>query len=367
MNDLEKKKQAATDAEQDYLNTNYGDFKQGEEYKQLENQTRYQGEQAMKDTMGQASARTGGYANSYAIHAGQQAQNSYMANLENAARALYDNQKQEKLEKMEVANAIYDRAYNEKQDADNKAKQELADYENDLYTDFSLMSDEELAKVDWNTYASNAAALGMDQSGFERIKKLVTSDKAAAASEAASEAATTAETELLEELANGGVFNPFDPRIAQSGKDVNYFYNSWKNAWKDNALDQDTVNNNIEKGMLSPNTLMSYEVYYGDSYCKQQIEDIVSYMSNTPRNDDRAAQWTDDSDADFGEQYEQIESYMEMWYSYDPEGANRYITSLAKTDPDHPILKKLPSSTYQENSTYHGPKGTIKDRYMTQR
>ena len=109
MNDLEKKKQAATDAEQAYNDMNYNNFKQGNDYKQLENQTRYQGNQAMKDTMGQAAARTGGYANSYAVSAGQQAQNSYMANLENAARALYDNQKQEKLEKMEVANAIYDR------------------------------------------------------------------------------------------------------------------------------------------------------------------------------------------------------------------------------------------------------------------
>lgn len=109
MNDLEKKKQTATDAEQAYNDMNYNNFKQGEEYKQLEDQARYQGNQAMKDTMGQAAARTGGYANSYAVSAGQQAQNSYMANLENAARALYDNQKQEKLEKMEVANAIYDR------------------------------------------------------------------------------------------------------------------------------------------------------------------------------------------------------------------------------------------------------------------
>lgn len=357
MNDLEKKKQTATDAEQAYNDMNYNDFKQGKEYKQLENQTRYQGEQAMKDTMGQASARTGGYANSYAVSAGQQAQNSYMANLENAARALYDNQKQEKLEKMEVANAIYDRAYNEKQDADNKSKQELADYENDLYTDFSLMSDEELAKVDWNTYASNAAALGMDQSGFERIKKLVTSDKAAAASEAASEAATTAETELLEELANGGGFNPYDPRIAQSGKDVNYFYNSWKNTWKDTALDIETTETAIDSGNLTPNVLKSYEVHYGKSYCQDKLEtDIIPYLSSTPNGKEAP------------EKEKELDKYVELWYSYDPEGISRYIASLEKTDPDHPILKKLPSdSTYHETKLIMGPKGATKDMYRTQR
>ena len=179
MNDLEKKKQAATDAEQAYNDMNYNDFKQGEEYKQLENQTRYQGEQAMKDTMGQASARTGGYANSYAIHAGQQAQNSYMANLENAARALYDNQKQEKLEKMEVANAIYDR---DKAQYDKNAEE----YKNNLYTDLSLMTDEELENYSWSAL-NDAAEYGMTEEDFNRIKKTVTGEKAAAAAQAEKE------------------------------------------------------------------------------------------------------------------------------------------------------------------------------------
>lgn len=169
MNDLEKKKQAATDAEQAYNDMNYNNFKQGNDYKQLENQTRYQGEQAMKDTMGQAAARTGGYANSYAVSAGQQAQNSYMANLENAARALYDNQKQEKLEKMEVANAIYDR---------DKAQYEAeADkYKNNLYTDLSLMTDEELEKASWANFQNKAGEFGFTEDDFNTAKKIATID-----------------------------------------------------------------------------------------------------------------------------------------------------------------------------------------------
>lgn len=191
MNDLEKKKQTATDAEQAYNDMNYNDFKQGEEYKQLENQTRYQGEQAMKDTMGQASARTGGFANSYAISAAQQAQNAHMANLENAARALYDNQKQEKLEKMEVANAIYDR---------DKAQYEAeADkYKNNLYTDLSLMTDEELKNYSWSAL-NDAAEYGMTEDDFNRIKKTVTGEKAAAAAAAAA-AAEAAENEKIANL-----------------------------------------------------------------------------------------------------------------------------------------------------------------------
>ena len=191
MNDLEKKKEDVIAAEQAYNDMNYNDFKQGEDYKQLENQARYQGEQAMKDTMGQAAARTGGYANSYAVSAGQQAQNSYMANLENAARALYDNQKQEKLEKMEVANAIYDR---DKAQYDKNAEK----YKNNLYTDLSLMTDEELENYSWSAL-NDAAAYGMTEDDFNRIKKTVTGEKAAAAA-AAEAAAAQAEKEHIENL-----------------------------------------------------------------------------------------------------------------------------------------------------------------------
>ena len=49
-----------------------------------------QGQRAMEDTMGVALAKTGGYGNSYAQTAGQQAYNSYLTKLGDASQALYE-------------------------------------------------------------------------------------------------------------------------------------------------------------------------------------------------------------------------------------------------------------------------------------
>lgn len=184
----------------DFNNTNYADFKKGSDYAGLTKQYSNMGKQAMKDTMGQASARTGGYANSYAIHAGQQAQNSFMEKLEDAARGLYDSQRQEKLDKVNVANAIYDRAYGEKQDyianqqwqqqfeynseQDYIAKQnaEKEEYLNNLYTDFSLMSDEEFGAATWDYYRESFENLGLTEEDFNRHKGIVQNDRNVAAS-----------------------------------------------------------------------------------------------------------------------------------------------------------------------------------------
>ncbi len=104
---------------EDYVNSNYTDFTKGSDYASLAKRYNNMGKQAMKDTMGQASARTGGYANSYAIQAGQQAQNSFMEKLEDAARGLYDSQMAEKANKLNVAQGIYDRNYSEFKDNRN--------------------------------------------------------------------------------------------------------------------------------------------------------------------------------------------------------------------------------------------------------
>lgn len=101
---------------EDYVNSNYTDFTKGSDYASLAKRYNNMGKQAMKDTLGQASARTGGYANSYAVQAGQQAQNSFMEKLEDAARGLYDSQMAEKANKLNVAQGIYDRNYSEFKD-----------------------------------------------------------------------------------------------------------------------------------------------------------------------------------------------------------------------------------------------------------
>lgn len=59
-------------------------------YQQLRDQYQQQGKMAMMDTIGQASALTGGYGNSYAQNAGQQAYHGYLQSLNNQIPDLYN-------------------------------------------------------------------------------------------------------------------------------------------------------------------------------------------------------------------------------------------------------------------------------------
>lgn len=72
---------------------NYGDFKYDLNgdilYQQYKNQYINQGKLAMADTIGQASALTGGYGNSYAATAGNQAYQSYLTKLNDIVPSLY--------------------------------------------------------------------------------------------------------------------------------------------------------------------------------------------------------------------------------------------------------------------------------------
>lgn len=75
---------------QQLLGSNYNDWAQGSDYAALEGRYTKNGQRAMQDTLGQVSARTGGLASSYAGAASQQSYNSYMSQLEEAAREMYN-------------------------------------------------------------------------------------------------------------------------------------------------------------------------------------------------------------------------------------------------------------------------------------
>ena len=59
-------------------------------YQQYRDQYQRAGQQAMADTMGQAATMTGGYGNSYAASAGNQAYQQYLTQLNNIVPDLYD-------------------------------------------------------------------------------------------------------------------------------------------------------------------------------------------------------------------------------------------------------------------------------------
>ena len=156
----------------------------------------------MDDTIGQGAARTGGLASSYAAQAGQQAYGGWMENLENAARSLYDTERQELMDRYNIANDMYQRDYQRGRDAiadarynaeweyktsqDKKEENEKAieDLETEMYNLAYF------GNGSWPQFKERATALGLTKDDYERVvhdandaydeANRVASDKAAA-------------------------------------------------------------------------------------------------------------------------------------------------------------------------------------------
>lgn len=123
-------------------NMSYDNFKQGSMYQGLQKSYSQQGQQAMKDTLGQVAARTGGMASSYATTAANQSYNNYMQQLEDVARAMYNDEYSKARDKVSLAQSEYDRLYGEKRDA---------------ITDQRYLTDKEEERVASNAYYGNAS------------------------------------------------------------------------------------------------------------------------------------------------------------------------------------------------------------------
>lgn len=96
-------------------------------YKQYKDQYVNQGKQAMMDAMGQASAMTGGYGNSYAQTVGQQTYQGYLQGLNDKIPELYqlaydryEQEGQDLLTRYGLAKEQYDTAYGEYTDSVNR-------------------------------------------------------------------------------------------------------------------------------------------------------------------------------------------------------------------------------------------------------
>lgn len=137
------------------------DFNADPLYQQYRQQYVNQGQQAMMDTMGNAAALTGGYGNSYATTAGQQAYNQYLGQLNNVIPELQQaayNRYQDEL------NNDYNRLnmyQNLDQTAYGRYRDTLSDYYNDLdyyYRQYGDMSDR-----DYQRYLNDVDAWNNDR------------------------------------------------------------------------------------------------------------------------------------------------------------------------------------------------------------
>ena len=97
-------------------NMSYDTFKQGTLYDGLKKSYEQQGKKTMQDTLGQVAARTGGMASSYATSAANQSYNNYMQTLEDAARAMYNDEYSKARDKVDLAQQGYNNAYGEYRD-----------------------------------------------------------------------------------------------------------------------------------------------------------------------------------------------------------------------------------------------------------
>lgn len=105
-------------------------------YQQYKDRYTQMGKQAMRDTMGQAAALTGGYGNTYAQNVGQQAYGQYMQGLTDKIPELY----QLALDKYDRDAAAEKEKYSLYKDADSTDYSRWADQVNQWNTDRSYLS-----------------------------------------------------------------------------------------------------------------------------------------------------------------------------------------------------------------------------------
>lgn len=138
-------------------------------YQQYKDQYQLLGRQAMQDTMGQAAAMTGGYGNSYASTAGNQAYQSYLQQLNDVVPELYQQaynrylQEGEDLQnKYAITQAAEQMDYGRWQDA-------YSNWQNERAYAYNAYGDER--NFDYNDY-TNRLSNAMNILGFERGDRL---------------------------------------------------------------------------------------------------------------------------------------------------------------------------------------------------
>ncbi len=128
-------------------------FNEDAMYQMYKDQYQQGGQRAMRDTMGQAAAMTGGYGSSYAQTAGQQTYQGYLQELNQLIPQLrqqayeeYRDEGQDLLNKYNITSNAYDREYGQYRDA-------VGDWQSDRSFDYGMYSDER--NFDYNKYQAD--------------------------------------------------------------------------------------------------------------------------------------------------------------------------------------------------------------------
>ena len=137
-------------------------------YEQYRKQYVREGDRAMRDTMGNAAALTGGYGSSYASTAGSQAYDYYLSQLndripelEQLAYSKYLQEGQDLYNQLAALQSL-------EQDAYGKYRDSVSDFESDRAFDYGVYSDD-LAQQNWQTsFDYQKAQDALAQQNWER-------------------------------------------------------------------------------------------------------------------------------------------------------------------------------------------------------
>lgn len=180
---VQKANQGVTAAKGALDAMSYDNFKQGSMYGGLKKSYSQQGQQAMKDTIGQVAARTGGMASSWAATAGQQSYNNYMQQLEDVARSMYNDEYSKARDKVNLAQGEYDRAYGEYRDKisddryNTEQSQKLQEKEEEqaqadciaIWATGGTPTAEQLAAAGWGDESAGASEDGTIPAGLSAL------------------------------------------------------------------------------------------------------------------------------------------------------------------------------------------------------
>lgn len=293
-------KESMLRAAEEATNMNYDDWTQGQSYADLVKRYQGQGQKAMEDTVGKVAARTGGIASSYAAQAGQQAYGDWMTRLEDTARAMYDAERQEKLDALSVAQGIYDRDYQEGRDRlsdqrlneEQKFAREKWDYsvaedeETERKADYAALQDEIYqaayrGTAAWPQFAERASKVGLDKAAFLGIVKQGKAEREDDLYDRNRyEAETTAENAQAEilTLIQGGKEIPseliaasgWNPLTIEAYKTI--YAGSGNGETKVLALNGEQVKEELESGNINSEMLSTYREKYGRYYGEYILE-----------------------------------------------------------------------------------------------
>ena len=122
-------------------------------YQQYKDQYMQAGQTAMKDTIAQAAALTGGYGNSYAQTAGQQAYQNYLTQLNNIVPTLYNQAYSRYQDEGDAMRNNYDMIMDRYQDVYGKYRDDVSDYQSNR--NFLQSAYENERNFDWDKFTSD--------------------------------------------------------------------------------------------------------------------------------------------------------------------------------------------------------------------